>query len=1372
MNKEKSISLVSLPGTLSLGIMLGILIWFLDAAIDVYLLGDESFLNAVFSPGIEQIWMRIFIICLMVIFSIIARFINNKRKATENALIESEERFRSLIIGSSDGIIIHNGERIIEANQKLADLLGYELLEIVGKSPWYFLDEESQKRITENIQDEDNTLFQVTAIRKNGNKVTYEYINRMIPYYGETVWITTVSDCSVPAIESEGTREDPEHYRQLLQNSNDPLFVYGLTNENNPDLFLEASEMACTKFGYSFDEYEKLSIMEIIVPEERDNIFPIFQTLIDFKHSIFETEILTKDKDRVPVEISSHLFDLDSRPMIISTLREITERKKASQLLHDSEKQYRQLFSNAPVAYLCLDPDGNIIEVNDKWCDLFGYSKEETRDSWFGDFLSRSSLDRFRASFADLNESNEQMEIDLEIANKDKTISNIFLIARTAQNSFGDIQSAQCILLNNSRQKNSIEEKQRQERWLEQIIDNATDVIFSFKPDSTITNVNPAFEKVMGNPAESFIDSKFETIIHPDDLDFVYQAIDKCIEGEKIPAIEIRLQTESKEYIPTELTLTSFGQDGEVIGINCIAKALTGKWQKSVTLAEVTSDPNTEETDSTKNLNDNIREIFQSYQTLTENLPGLVYRVHCQENNRMQFFNDLVESITGYSEDELTVGEVCSIEPLIHEEDRPNVVSVVEEAIKGNKSFEVEYRLRHKNGDIKYFIERGQPVFDSDGSLISIDGVIFDITDRKQAEEALQNLSVRNKAILEEVPDIIMEVDSDKVYTWTNKAGHEFFGEDVIGKEASFYFEGEQNTYETVKPLLEGYENLVYVESWQRRKDGEKRLLAWWCQVLKNDDGNITGVLSTARDITEIKMAEEKLRESEEKFRNIVELSVDGISLIDKDCKIIEWNPGLENITGLKKEDILGKSFYDIQYQLVPEESKTDQYYQMLKGSMQEITKGGQSPYLNKFMETEIVRPDGVQRTVETLTFPIKSENGLMICGINRDVTDKKLMEDELSKAEKLESIGVLACGIAHDFNNILTAILGNISLAKMDTVPESDMNARLIDAEKASEQARYLTRQLLTFSKGGAPIKKTISLQNLIKESTGFALHGSNVKALYNIPDDLKAVDADTDQIGQVINNLIINANQAMPDGGTINISAKNVDIKRSDSLPLKEGQYVRIVISDEGTGIPEDHLNRIFDPYFTTRQKGSGLGFATAYSIIKNHDGHIDVESKRGEWTSFTIHLPVSDKPEEIEIEEEDIKAVGGKILVMDDEDAIRMVTGVALTKAGYKVDFAVNGKEAVEKYKSSFEEGHPFDLIFMDPTIPGGMSGQETLEKIKEFDPNVKAISSSDYSNNPIMSDHKKYGFCGIISKPYKAEDINRIVYQVLHGDKVSV
>jgi len=375
-------------------------------------------------------------------------------------------------------------------------------------------------------------------------------------------------------------------------------------------------------------------------------------------------------------------------------------------------------------------------------------------------------------------------------------------------------------------------------------------------------------------------------------------------------------------------------------------------------------------------------------------------------------------------------------------------------------------------------------------------------------------------------------------------------------------------------------------------------------------------------------------------------------------------------------------------------------------------------------------------------------------------------MEDELLKMDKLQSVGLLAGGIAHDFNNILTSVVGNISLAKMYIDPGSEAYERLIQAEQASQRATDLAYRLLTFSKGGEPVRKSASIVDILKESSGFDLSGSHIASEFIISEDICNVDVDTGQMSQVFSNLIINAVQAMPDGGKIIYSVSNVLIEGNRIPGLEDGAYIQISIKDSGTGIPKEDIPRIFDPYFTTKQGGSGLGLASAYSIIKRHSGHITVESKLGIGTIFHIYLPVSGSKSVCHIsQEESITAGHGKVLVMDDEKIVRDISGEMLKSLGYEVEFADNGVEAIEMYQGAMEAGRPFDVVIMDLTIPGGMGGKEAVQKLRGIDPDVKAIVSSGYSNDPIMAEFKEYGFRGVIIKPYRIEGFSRTLREVI-------
>jgi CheY-like chemotaxis protein/anti-sigma regulatory factor (Ser/Thr protein kinase) len=319
---------------------------------------------------------------------------------------------------------------------------------------------------------------------------------------------------------------------------------------------------------------------------------------------------------------------------------------------------------------------------------------------------------------------------------------------------------------------------------------------------------------------------------------------------------------------------------------------------------------------------------------------------------------------------------------------------------------------------------------------------------------------------------------------------------------------------------------------------------------------------------------------------------------------------------------------------------------------------------------------------------------------------------------------------------------------------------------EKASLQAGRLTKQLLTFAKGGAPVKKTASVADLIEDSIHFSLSGSINNCECHLPESPWGIIVDDGQIRQVLQNLIINANQAMPNGGTIMISVRNQVVKKGDGLSLKEGRYVRISVEDHGIGIPKTDLQKIFDPFYSTKAKGSGLGLAVSHSIISKHDGLITVESEVGKGTIFHIFLPATREAKSRQNEKEQVLSPGkAKILVMDDEKYIRELTSAVLENLGYSHEHAKDGQEAIKLYEKALAEERPFDLIIMDLTIPGGMGGQETLKRLLALDPKVKAIVSSGYSKGPIMTNYREYGFCGVIAKPYDISELSRILEKCL-------
>jgi PAS domain S-box-containing protein len=701
----------------------------------------------------------------------------------------------------------------------------------------------------------------------------------------------------------------------------------------------------------------------------------------------------------------------------------------------------------------------------------------------------------------------------------------------------------------------------------------------------------------------------------------------------------------------------------------------------------------------------------------------------------------------------------------------------------GKKLFEegslrnVEYILTKKDGTRFYAETSLTLIYDTENKPEGFMGVLRDITERKKAEEELSQTKALLEAALEQTDaGIVVASAPDSRLKIVNSKTLEILGvEDetvllntplleIKQSWRDFRPDGSEIKMEE-HPLalsLRGIKS-ENVEDRIVRKDGTERWILVNGTPILNKKGEIIAGFLIFTDITEHKLFEKSLEQEKERLAVTLRSIGDGVITTDTSGRIVLINKIAEELTGWKSEEAIGKLLNEV-FHIINEISREER-----ENPVDIILRTGNKIQLAN--HTSLISKNGTEKIIADSGSPIIDKEGkiLGVVIVFRDITEKQKLEKEILKIQKLESIGILAGGIAHDFNNILTSIMGNLSIAKMtiDVSNKEKIIDLLTKTEKASLRAKDLTQQLLTFAKGGSPILKSGSMEDVLRDSINFALRGSNIKSEITI-ENLWTVEMDEGQVSQVIQNLIINADQAMPQGGTIKVKAENILIDDTHkSIPLDKGKYIKVSIEDQGIGIPADYLSKIFDPYFTTKPKGSGLGLASSYSIINKHGGVITAESKLGKGSKFTFYLPASEKKvEQEEPVSETIKTGEGNILILDDEESIREMLMEILTSLGYTADSVADGLEAVELYKKALNSNNPYDLVIADLTVPGGMGGKETLSELLKIDPNAKVIVSSGYSTDPIMSEYWKYGFKGIITKPYGMEEVSKVLHGIVN------
>jgi PAS domain S-box-containing protein len=679
----------------------------------------------------------------------------------------------------------------------------------------------------------------------------------------------------------------------------------------------------------------------------------------------------------------------------------------------------------------------------------------------------------------------------------------------------------------------------------------------------------------------------------------------------------------------------------------------------------------------------------------------------------------------------------------------------------------VEYRIVTDENRVIFIQEHSVLSLDEQGQGNVCQGVLLEIPNYQVVQDELRRWDQELQSLTENLPDIIGRIDHKNrilyLNRWWDSLEH-FPPEKYLGKRltdlglsqkvadifemkiAKVLESGMPATFEISHPTIQGMKNFE-IRFCPEPVTGK----------------HILTVLMICRDITAVRTAELAFKESDEKFLQLAE-AIDSVFWIwDIELqRIVYVSPAYERLWGGSVQKLMNNPFDWLS--MVSPEDRTrveNLLLRRLDGTSLDI-------------EYRVIGPNEEIRWVHNRTYPLNDASGKIsrIIGLAQDITERKKWEEERMRGAKLESLGLLAGGLAHDFNNLLTAILGQLSLAKYEVDAAHPLFSRLTEAEQASLRAQDIAQQLLTFSKGGDPVKNVVSLESILEENVRLVLAGSKVRPVFRGIQGLWAVNVDLGQICQVLHNLVINARQAMANGGECLIEAHNVSKEESEGLSQthelvpSQDQWIQITIQDQGIGISKENLVKIFDPYFTTKSTGSGLGLATSYSIIRNHGGVLWAESEVGVGSKFSFLLPaLSPEKTAPSPTEKEIKFGHGHILIMDDEVQIRKVLGEMVQTCGYSFQAAPDGEQALHMFRQAQSSGEPFSAVILDLTIPGGLGGKEVVKEMLSLDPHLRAIVVSGYSNDPVLANYEDYGFKGRVAKPFNLIDLSIVLNSVI-------
>ncbi len=1036
----------------------------------------------------------------------------------------------------------------------------------------------------------------------------------------------------------------------------------------------------------------------------------------------------------------------------------MTERKRADETPHEDRKFAETLIEHSAVATFVLDTDHRVVIWNRACTELTGFPASQmigTDNQW------KPFYERKRPCLADIVlEADFSGLPDLYPMYGKSALSPSALYAEgwyqnlNGKDRFilfdsGPVYGSKGELIAAIETLQDITERKLAEEALRESEETYRSILTASPDDITITDlegrllmVSPAAYTIFGyERGYTFQNLRIYDFIVPEDLERARSNIMQMFQGDYQGPNEYHGVRKDRSIIDIEVNSELIrGADGQPTKIVFIVRDITER--KRFELA--------------------LKKSEEKYRFIVDNLKEVVFRTDAE--GHWLFLNPAWTEVTGFDVQE-SLNKVFL--NYVHPEDRQRNLELFKPLIERLKhDCRHEIRYLHKNGGFRWIEVWARLTLDENNNATGTAGTLTDITARKRAEGKFSQLATEQQTILDTVTMGISFVRDRKIQ-WNNAAYDRIFGYEpgeTRGQETAVFYVNSAD-YERVG--TEGYAHLATsggyaTEVEMKRKDGSH----FWCSLAGkavNPMNLADGSIWIQQDITERWQAAEALRQSEEFIRSVLDSVDEGFLVVDREHRIVTANKAYCSWVDTNLAGIIGRPCFEVSHR-----SPRPCYEQDEDCAVKRTFETGE-PHVSVYKHKDA---KGNMLYIETKAFPLKNAAGKVTSAIEtlHNITERHLLEAEQLKTQKLEAIGTLAGGIAHDFNNLLQGVFGYLSMARMNISSREKALSMLEQAEKALNMSVNLTTQLLTFSKGGKPIKKKIALRSLIENSVKFALSGSRSDYRINLDDNLWPVEADEGQIGQVIQNITLNADQAMPMGGTIAIKAtniaKNLEGCSASKPSLMTDRWVEIIISDNGIGITTEHLSRIFDPYYTTKQKGSGLGLATTYSIIKNHGGTIEVESELNKGTTFTIHLPASE-PELSAVPPAKTPADMRKsrILVMDDEAVVRNVVGEMLQNMGHEVEVVTDGEAAIKKYQSARATGSPFDVVILNVTIRGGMGGEETIKRLREFDPAVVAIVSSGYSDEAVVSNYTAHGFKAVLPKPFNLTRLQAALGAVL-------